>query len=82
MSKRVRPQVQTSEMRFLRRIEGVTLSNKVRSFEVRKSLSIEALVLRIERSQLRWFAHVSRMPQERLPKQALLAKANGRRPVG
>ena len=29
-----------------------------------------------------WFCHVSRMPQERLPKQALLAKANGRRPVG
>ena len=25
---------------------------------------------------------VRRMPQERLPKQALLAKANGRRPVG
>ena len=25
---------------------------------------------------------ISRMPQERLPKQALLAKANGRRPVG
>ena len=26
--------------------------------------------------------HVNRMPQERLPKQALLAKVNGRRPVG
>ena len=70
MTKRVRsPQVQASEMRFLRKIEGVTLFNKVRSS-------------RIERSQLRWFGHVSRMPQERLPKQALLAKANGRRPVG
>ena len=43
---------------------------------------MEPLLLRIERSQLRWFGHVSRMPQERLPKQALLSKANGRRPVG
>ena len=43
---------------------------------------IETLLLRIEQSQLRWFGHVSRMPQERLPKHALLAKANGRRPVG
>ena len=50
--------------------------------EIRKSLNIEPLLLRIERSQLRWFGHVSRMPQERLPKQALLAKANGRRSVG
>ena len=82
MTKRMRSQVQVYEMRFLRRIEGVTLFNKVRSSEIRKSLNIEPLLLRIERSQLRWFGHVSRMPQERLPKQALLAKANGRRPVG
>ena len=78
----MRSQVQASEMRFLQRIEGVTLFNKVRSFEIRKSLNIKPLLLRIERSQLRWFGHVSRMPQESLPKQALLAKANGRRPVG
>ena len=82
MTKRVRSQVQASEMRFLRRIEGVTLFIKMRSSEIRKSLNIEPLLLRIERSQLRWFGHVSKMPQERLPKQALLAKANRKRPVG
>ena len=82
MTKRERSQVQASEMRFLQKIEGVTLFNKVRSSEFRRSLNIEPLLLRIKRSQLRWFGHVSRMPQERLPKQALLAKANGRRPVG
>ena len=82
MTERMRSQVPTSETRILRRIEEVTLFNKVRSSEIRKSLNIEPLFLRIERSQLRWFGHVSRMPQERLPKQALLAKANGRRPVG
>ena len=82
MTERMRSQVQASEMRFLRRIKGVTLLNKVRSSEIRKSLNIEPLLLQIERSQLRWFGHASRMPQERLPKQALLATANGRRPVG
>ena len=75
MTERMRSQVQASEMRFLRRIEGVTLLNKVRSSEIRKSLNIEPLLLRIERSQFRWFGHVSRMPQERLPKQALHATA-------
>ena len=81
-TERMRSQVQASEMRFLQRIEGVTLFNKVRSSEIRKSLNVEPLLLRIERSQLRWFGHVSRMPQERLLKQALHAKANERRPVG
>ena len=82
MTERMRSQVQASKMRFLRRIEEVTLFNKVRSSEIRKSLNIKALLLRIKKSQLRWFGHVSRMPQERLPEQALHAKANGRRPVG
>ena len=82
MTERVRPQVQASEMRFLRRIERVTLFNKVRSSEIQNSLNIEPLLLRIERSQLRWFGHVSIKPQERLPKHALHAEANGRRPVG
>ena len=81
MTEKVRSQAQASEMRFLRRIERVIIFNKVRSSEVRKSLIIEPLLLRIDRSQLRWFGYVSRMTQERIPKQALLAKANGRRPV-
>ena len=82
MAKRVRSQVQAPEMRLLRKIEGVTLFNTVRSSEIQKSLNIEPLLVRIERSWLRWFGHVSRMPLEILPKQALLAKVNGRRPVG
>ena len=61
---------------------GNPVFNKVRSSEIRKSLNFEPLLLRIERSQLRWSCHVSRLPQERLPKQALHAKANGRRSVG
>ena len=69
-------------MKFLQKIEGVTLFNKVRSSEIRKPFNIEPLLLQIERSQLSWFGHVSRMPQERLPIQALLVKVNGRRPVG
>ena len=73
ISESVRSQVQASEMRFLRKIEEVTLFNKVRSSEGQKSLNIKPLLLRIERSQLRWFGHVSRIPQERLLKQALLA---------
>ena len=67
---------------FLRRLEGVTLFNKVRSLEIQKSPNIKPLLLRIERSQLRWLGHESRISNETLSKQALLAKANEARPVG
>ena len=69
MTERMQSQVQASEMRFLRGIEGVTLFNKVRSSEIRKSLDIEPLLLRIERSQLRWFGHVKQNASEKTPPQ-------------
>ena len=50
VTERVRSQVQASEMRFLRRIEWAARFNKMRSSEIRKSLSFEPLLLRIERS--------------------------------
>ena len=48
MTERVRSQVQASEMRFLRRIERVTQFKTVQSSEIRKSLTIEPLLLRIK----------------------------------
>ena len=44
MTKRVRLQVQASEMRSLQRIKGVTLLSKVRSSKIRKSLNIEPYI--------------------------------------
>ena len=55
MTERVRSQMRTSEMRFSQSIQGVTLFTKVRSFETQKSLNINPFLLRLERSQLRWF---------------------------
>jgi len=48
----------------------MTLSDKMHSYEICKALNVE-LLIRIERSQLRWFGHLSRMPQERLVRQVL-----------
>jgi len=60
------------------RIHGVTLRDKVRSHEICKALNVETL-LQIERFQLRWFGHLSRMPRKRLAKQVLLATRTGER---
>jgi len=79
MTERILSQERAVEMGFLRRVHCVTLRDKVRSCEVRKALNVEPL-LRIERSQLRWCGHVTRMSQERLAKQALLTTPIGSGP--
>ena len=80
-TKRVRLLMQASKMRCLRKIKGVTMFDKHRNTAFREFLDIESLLLWIERSQLRWIGHVSRMPQEQLPKQTFYAKGSGKRPV-
>jgi len=62
ITERILSQVQAAEMRFLRKVHGVTL-----------------ILLRIKRSQLDWFGHVSRMPLERLQRKVLLAARTGKR---
>ena len=79
MNEKVRSQV---EMGFLRRISGLTLLDKVKSVDIRESLTIEPLLLRLERSQLRWYGHVTRMSQEITTKKLLYSTPIGRRPRG
>ena len=81
MNEKVRSRVQAAEMGFLRRISGLILLDKVKSADIRESLNIEALLLRLERSQLRWYGHVTRMSQERT-KKLLCSTPIGRRPRG
>ncbi|KAI3363825.1 hypothetical protein L3Q82_001427 [Scortum barcoo] len=48
----------------------------------REELGVEPLLLRIERSQLRWLGHLFRMPPGRLPREVFQACPTGRRPRG
>ena len=79
---KVRSRVQAAEMGFLPRISGLTLLDKVKSADIRESLNIESLLLRLERSQLRWYGHVTQMSQERTAKKLLCSTPIGRRPRG
>jgi len=49
------------EIGFLRRVHGVTFPDKVGSCEIPRTLNVEP-VLRIEKAQIYWFGHVSRIP--------------------
>ncbi|KAI3360664.1 hypothetical protein L3Q82_002530 [Scortum barcoo] len=67
-------------MSFLRRVAGRSLRDRVRSSVIREELGVEPLLLRIERSQLRWLGHLFRMPPGRLPREVFQACPTGRRP--
>jgi len=57
------------------------LSSHWADFSDKHSLSVEPL-LQIERSQLSWLVHVSRISQKRSARQVLLAKPKGKRSGG
>ena len=74
--------MQLSEMRFSQKIKGITMFDKFRNTAIRESLNIESLLVWIERSQLRWFGYVSRMPLERLLKRTFDAEVNQEKTLG
>ena len=80
MNEKVRSRVQATEMGFLRRISGLTLLDKVKNADIRESLNIKSLLFRLERSQLRWYGHETRMSQERTVKKLHCLTSIDRRP--
>ena len=53
-------------MSCLCRVAGYTLLDRVRSSVIREEVKVESLLLHIERSQLKWYRHLIRMPPGRL----------------
>ena len=68
MTERTRSRIQAAEMGLLRRVTGLSLRDRVRSSVIREELGVETLLLCVERSQLRWFGHMVRMPPGRIPR--------------
>ncbi|KAK0135552.1 hypothetical protein N1851_028597 [Merluccius polli] len=72
--------VQAAEMSFLHRVAGLSLRDRVRSSVIQEELGVDPLLLRVERSQMRWLGH--RMPPRCLPGEVFRARPTGRRPRG
>ena len=82
LTERTRSRVQAAEMRFLRRVAGRSLLERVRSTDTRAELAVEPLLLQVERGQMRWLGHVLRMGEDRLVRRVLDAQHVGPRPRG
>ena len=74
--------LQAAEIRVLRLIMGVTKHDRMKNTHIRSTLGVEPLILEIEKSMLRWFGHVKRMPPTREVKNMLEWWPQGRRPRG
>ena len=69
------------EMAVLRNIAGVTRQDRKRNDDVMTELGLTMEIIdRIQQKWLRYFGHVVRMKNYRLPKIALYGRVNGTRP--
>ena len=59
ITKKMRSRVQAAKIFFLQKVRGSFLLDKVKSIDIRQSFNIEPLPLRIERSLLGWYGHVT-----------------------
>ena len=73
MTKRTRSWIQAAEMGFLRRPAAISLWKSVRGSVIHEELRVEPLLLCVERSQLKWFGHLVRMPLGCLPREVFQA---------
>ena len=82
MGERDEHRIQAMKMKFLRSMAGKTQRDKIRNDNIRESLGIEKIQHQIERTRLRWFGHMKRMKEDRLPRIAFEKQLEGKRPRG
>ena len=81
LTSRTQSKLQAAEMKVLRVIRGVTKRDSFRNEKIRDELNLRPLLDSIEEGRLRWYGHVMRMGEERMPKRCLLWNPQGKRPV-
>lgn len=74
--------LESSEMKFLRSVAGLTLLDKQKNVDIRNRLQIYNLYERVQAQKQNWYEHIERMEHYRLPKILLNYKPTGRRSVG
>lgn len=74
--------IQVQEMKYLRKVAGVTIMDKIRNEEIRERLKIESVRKYMEKAKLRWWGHMKRLSAERQVRQVWEARTTGKRKQG
>ena len=82
LTKKQEEHIQACDRRMLRYMAGVSLSDRVPSYEVARRCGVRPVVSVIRENRLRWFGHVKRRRGEGLLGEVMEMEAPGRRPPG
>ena len=77
LQKRHMKKLQAVEMRYLRKVEGVTRMDRVRSDDIR--MRQEDVVVTVHRKKKQWLRKMEEMPEERLVKTVYMEEMPGKR---
>ena len=69
-------------MKFLRHLLGITKLDKEKNQCIGEKMGAQNIVKGIKQYQKNWLQHVQRMDTNRIPRQALKYRPEGRRNVG
>jgi len=82
LKKREEKRLEAAQMKFLRHLLGITKLDKEKNQCIRGKTGVQNIVKEIKQYQKKWLQHVQRMDRNRLPRQALKCRPEGRRNIG
>ena len=81
LKKREEQHLEAAQMKFLRHLLGITKLDKEKNQCIREKMGAQNIVQEIKQYQKKWLQHVHRMGTNRMPRQALRYRPEGRRNV-
>lgn len=82
LTKQEKSQIGAIEMKYLRKVRGVTKLDRMRNEDIRRDLEIESIEQFIEKRQLGWWGHIQRMDNSVQVKKAWETRVQGKRGRG
>ena len=75
-------EMEVAEMKMLRFAMGVTRKDKIRNKQIRSTVKVERLGMKMREDRLRWYGHVMRRDQEYLGRKMMEMELPGKRRRG